>query len=157
MRLSLALVAGTVLLLAYPANAGTGTATSSTGNVDTWNLPHPEVPPCNVTKVSLQNVAKTCGLVYACPQYIAWYYVTLTLVDPSPGDMVAVTAVGKPGTPLLVEDLANGNPSLYPTDIATYDDPVAQVPVQIGGCDPHPTVVVTGLLVEGEVTYEIAY
>lgn len=110
-------------------------------------------------------------LLEPCPMDIYWFTVTLTLLDASPGDAVSLSVdrLAGPGPMDLSElftssyefDPSNplpGTPNPHRgTDVATYDDPVAQVVVQLGGCDRQETAIVTGLLVDGEVDYELTY
>ncbi len=126
--------------LAPQASAATHYGTSATGDVDVWGLPNPCVPS---TKAPLN-----C-LVTTCTDDIYTVVVTLRLLDPRPGDAVALSVVDDlPGTHPFT-------PTLYPADVATYDDPVAQVAVGRGGCNQSTTVVVAGLLVQDEVRYEL--
>jgi len=131
-----------LLILFVPQSSAhqTVAATSSTGDVDTWGISPPPVCPDGI---------KACLQPQPCPADIYFFTVTLRLLDPSPADVVALTVVADPP--------AGTQPVPYPTDVATASDPVAEVTVQLGGCNRATTAVVTGILVDGEVSYELTY
>lgn len=125
------------LLLAQPASAASFSGTTSTGNMDTWNLPNPTVPPgCGPRSIP------DC-LSQPCYPFFADRTARLHLVDGGPLDSATLTIVRS--------DLYWSSPAAVAT--ATQD---ARVEYRINGCGlPVFTAIVNGVLVDGEVAYEI--
>lgn len=142
------------LALVPGAGAATGSGTSSTGDVDTWGLDQfvPDTSPPNCAAW----VGRVCIAQY-CPAIIGWRQVTLTLQDPSPVDRVALVVYDAGLGGPAFQDLLQGDAFVTNADVATYDDPVAEVWAQVGGCDWKNTAAVVGLVVDGEVAYTITY
>lgn len=97
---------------------------TSTGDVDTYGIwPHTES--------------------VACTADIHPWEVRLTLLDPTPGDRVLVTA----------QD--GGLPQPAGAAVATFQEPTATFVIDGGGCIPFTEVV--GLTVSGDLAYEVAW
>lgn len=77
-----------------------------------------------------------------CTQDIFWVRLVLTLEQPAPDTAVSLT---------LGEEL----PQSEPVDVATTENPTADVYAQLGGCDREATAVVTGLQAPSGVSYTL--
>lgn len=129
------LMTSLVLLILSPnAAAYPYAGTSSTGDVDTWNLP--QVPSCNPKQ--WQSCLQT-----TCMPYFGDRAAVLTLLDGHAVDRVELT--------VLRADAYYG----APTAVATASQP-AIVHYRVNGCGvPLTSFVVSGLIVEGEVAYNL--
>lgn len=79
----------------------------------------------------------------ACPAVLQPWTITLTLLEPSAGDRVLLSA--QSSVPPEVTDAA----------VATYEDPTAVLALEGGGCVPFTEVV--GLTVAGDTPYRITW
>lgn len=155
MNKRLATLAACTLILFVAPQGSAATATSSTGDVDTWGISSftcfvPQDTP------SVKDPLGGGCLTKVCPDVFYTYAITLRLIDPSPGDLVSLAVAGE--TPAPVGGSISGGPTVnnIAADVATYSDPVAEVWVTVGGCR-ELVATVTGILVDGEVEYEISY
>lgn len=168
------MIIAAALLLFLPAATAHQTVdgTSHTGKTEVYGIPtlpctddvhvdpvHVGVDPADqISMPAYRDLVPDC-LIAACPQDIYLFTVTLELVDPSPGDAVSISVVGDlPGLgSWSMSDAIAAPTSTYPSAVATHDDPVAEVTVQLGGCNRATTVVVQGILVDGDVDYRLTY
>ena len=136
------LLASLLLFIPGPATAGvpheprSGAGASSTGDVDVWGLGDVVPASCATDGAPVDCFIDQCGPT------IGTRFVRLTLLDPSPGDVVALTVVTLDSSVLV---------------LATADDPVAERPVRMVRECPEVLAIVVGLHVDGEVAYTIQY
>lgn len=141
--------------------------TTSTGDQDTWGIPDPSLGPGGMCGYDFEKFhVETVCLLEPCPQDIYTFTVRLELVDPSPGDVVALSVLGDAwslgesiGGSMQIGDPTTFSPQVhtYPTEVATYDDPVADIQVTLGGCNRATTAIVSGVVVDGEASYRLTY
>ncbi len=125
----------------------TATGTASVGHVDVYGIAV-DPPVTDGCTIAPQDAA--C-LVQGC-NGDAWFFtIRLTLVDPHPGDRVLLTQAGD--QPALYQHAVSMSGQF--AGVATYEDPVVYINVQLGGCNTSTTVAVAGLTVDGHVAYKL--